>query len=54
MLLGGLDGEVMERLWATYRRYARMTKEMRPSNRVDILSDVFLFMGWKAIQKLSM
>ena len=33
------DGEVVERLWAYLRRFASMTKEMRPSHRIDVLSD---------------
>ena len=34
---GLTDGEVVERLWAYLRRFARMTKEMRPSHRVDVM-----------------
>lgn len=45
---GLTDGEVMERLWSKLRRYARMTKEMRPSHRVDVLTDVFLHLGREA------
>ncbi len=33
------DGEVLERLWSYLRRFARMTKEMRPSHRTDILTE---------------
>ena len=33
------DGEVVEWLWAYLRRFASMTKEMRPSHRIDVLSD---------------
>jgi len=29
----------VEWLWAYLRRFASMTKEMRPSHRIDILSD---------------
>ena len=39
---GLTDGEVVERLWSYLRRFARMTKEMRPSHRVDVLTDALL------------
>ena len=39
---GLTDGEVVERLWSYLRRYSRMTKEMRPSHRIDILCDALL------------
>ena len=29
----------MEWLWAYLRQFASMTKEMRPSHRIDVLSD---------------
>lgn len=41
--IGLSDGEVMERLWSYLRRFSRMTKEMRPSHRVDILSSALLY-----------
>lgn len=37
------DGEGMERLWSYLRRFSRMTKEMRPSHRLDILSDALQY-----------
>lgn len=40
--IGYSDGEVMERLWSYLRRYSRMTKEMRPSHRKDILAHALL------------
>lgn len=49
---GLTDGEVMERLWSKVRRYSRMTKEMRPSHRIDVLTDVFLHLGREANYKL--
>ena len=36
------DGEVVERLWSYLRRFAPMTKEMRPAHRVDVLSHALL------------
>lgn len=49
---GLTDGEEMKRLWACLRRYGRMTKEMRPSHRTDVLTDVFLYVGSKAAARL--
>ncbi len=45
--IGLSDGEVMERLWSELRRYSRMTKEIRPSHRVDVLSHALLHYGHK-------
>ena len=50
--LGLSDGEVMERMWSYLRRFSRMTKEMRPAHRVDILSHTLLYYGFKTKQKL--
>lgn len=36
---GLTDGEVLERLWSYMRRFSKMTKEMRPAHRIDVLSD---------------
>ena len=44
---GLTDGEVLERLWSFLRRFGKMTKEMRPNHRVDVLSDALLFYGKK-------
>ena len=49
---GLTDGEVVERLWAYLRRFARMTKEMRPSHRVDVLTDALLYYSRLSIQRL--
>ena len=46
------DGEVTERLWSYLRRFSRMTKEMRPAHRTDILCHVLLYYGSKTKQKL--
>ena len=42
----------MERLWAYLRRFARMTKEMRPSHRVDVLTDALLYYSNQSIKQL--
>lgn len=39
------DGECCERLWSYLRRFARITKESRPSRRIDILTDALLYYG---------
>ena len=39
---GLTDGEVLERLWSYLRRFSKMTKEMTPSHRIDVLSDALL------------
>jgi len=44
---GLTDGEVLERLWSFLRRFGKMTKEMRPNHRVDVLSDALLFYAKK-------
>lgn len=44
---GLTDGEVLERLWSFLRRFGKMTKEMRPNHRVDVLTDALLFYGKK-------
>ncbi|XP_041953325.1 uncharacterized protein LOC121713086 isoform X2 [Alosa sapidissima] len=42
---GLTDGEGMERLWSFLRRFARVTKEMTPSHRLDLLTDGLLHYG---------
>ena len=39
---GLTDGEQLERLWSYLRRFGKMTKEKRPSHRIDVLSDAIL------------
>ena len=41
--VGLSDGEVMERLWSFLRRFSRMTKEMRPGHRVDVLTSALIY-----------
>ena len=50
--IGLSDGETMERLWSYLRLFGKMTKEMRPSHRVDILSSALEFYGLKTKIKL--
>ncbi|XP_023192885.1 uncharacterized protein LOC111609322 isoform X1 [Xiphophorus maculatus] len=42
---GLTDGECMERLWSFLRRFSRVTKEMTPSHRLDLLTDALLYYG---------
>jgi len=50
--IGMSDGEVLERLWSFLRRFGKMTKEMRPSHRVDVITHALLHYGYKTKQKL--
>lgn len=52
--VGLSDGEVMERLWSYLRRFSRMTKEMRPAHRTDVLCHALIYYGYKTKQKLGM
>lgn len=49
---GLTDGEVVERLWSYLRRFARMTKEMRPSHRVAVLTDALLHYSRQSAKQL--
>ncbi len=42
----------MERLWSFLRRFGKMTKEMKPSHRIDILSSALEYYGLKTKNKL--
>jgi hypothetical protein len=48
---GLADGETLERLWAYLRPFGSMTKEMTPSNRVELLADALQHYSWKERQK---
>ena len=50
--IGLSDGETMERLWSYLRRFSRMTKEMRPSHRIDVLSGALIYYGIQTKEKL--
>ncbi|XP_065899662.1 uncharacterized protein [Dysidea avara] len=49
---GESDGEGMERMWSFLRPFSRMTKEMGPSHRIDVLSDAILYYGQKGIDNI--
>ena len=44
--IGLSDGEMMEQMWSYLRRFSRMTKEMRPSHRIDVISSALIHYGW--------
>ncbi|XP_071832068.1 uncharacterized protein [Apostichopus japonicus] len=46
------DGEQVERLWSFLRRFASITKEMTPSNRVDALTDALIHYRRRIIRNL--
>ena len=41
--IGLSDRETMERLWSFLRPFNKMTKEMRPSHRIDILTHALVY-----------
>ena len=51
--IGLSDGEVMERLWSYLRRFGKMTKEMQPSHRIDVLTHALLYYSAQKIEKIS-
>ena len=42
----------MERMWSFLRRFSRMTKEMRPSHRVDVLTDAIVYYAQKSVSNI--
>ena len=50
--MGLTDGEQLERLWSYLCRFARMTKEMRPENRLDTLSMAILHYGQRTTYQI--
>ena len=50
--IGLSDGETMERLWSYLRRFGKMTKEMRPAHRTDVLAHALAYYGMKTKAKL--
>ncbi len=47
------DGEAMERMWSyLVRRFSRMTKEMRPSHRTDIIIHALVYYGLRKKKSL--
>ena len=51
---GLTDGEMLERLWSYLRPFGKMTKEMRPSHRTDVLTDALLHYGKQTLRKMGM
>ncbi len=49
---GLTDGEATERLWSYLRRFAKSTKEMKPSHRIDVLSSALLHYALKVRSNL--
>ncbi len=49
---GLTDGEATERLWSYLRRFAKSTKEMKPSHCVDVLSSARLHYASKVRSNL--
>jgi hypothetical protein len=43
---------MLERLWAYIRGFGKMTKEMRPSHRIDVLTDALLHYGKRTSDKI--
>lgn len=52
MGLGLTDGESIERLWSYLGGFSKITKEMTPENRVDLLTDGLLNYGRKVKENL--
>ena len=50
--VGMSDGEVMERLWSYLRNFSKMTKEMRPAHRIDILTHALVYYGIRKKNRL--
>lgn len=46
------DGENMERLWSYLRGFNRITKEMTPAHRLDLLTDALLYWRKKKVDGL--
>ena len=51
---GLTDGEIMEQLWSFLRRFSKMTKEMQPSHRIDVLTDALLYYSKRSAKNISM
>ncbi|CAK8672115.1 unnamed protein product [Clavelina lepadiformis] len=49
---GLTDGETVERLWAYLRGFNKISKEMKPEHRTDLLTDGLILYGRKIKKKL--
>lgn len=43
--VGLTDGESLERLWSYLGKFSRITKELTPENRTDLLTDALMYYG---------
>jgi hypothetical protein len=50
--MGLADGENLERLWSYLGRFANMSRRMKPSNRLDLLSEALEYFAEKTIRNL--
>ncbi|XP_063442474.1 uncharacterized protein LOC134722776 [Mytilus trossulus] len=50
--IGLTDGESLERLWSYLGKFSKITKEMTPENRIDLLTDGLIHYGQKIREKL--
>jgi hypothetical protein len=51
---GLTDGEMLEQPWTYIRGFGKMTKEMRLSHRIDVLTDALLHYGKRTSDKIGM
>lgn len=49
-----MDGELMERLWSYLRSFSKITKEMTPAHRTDLLSDALMHFGSKKMGNIGL
>lgn len=47
--VGQIDGEIMETLWASFNKFASMTRSMSKAHRVEILNDHMRDVNWKKL-----
>ena len=52
MGFGLWDGENLEQLWSYLRKFCKMTKEMSPGNRMDVLTDALDHYRYDKIQRM--
>lgn len=50
--VGLTDGESLERLWSYLGKFSKITKEMTPENRIDLLTDGLIHYGKKIRERL--
>jgi len=52
--VGQIDGEIMETLWASFNKFASMTRSMSKAHRVEILNDHMRDVNWKKLVNMRM